>query len=144
MVRAYIDLRGFQVRPAYCATPSDVLRESLRIVNIRYERGITNELDVALATRELATLEAQIAPMEAQVNAAQYTLAVLVGEYPENMIQELSNPDLIPSMPAPVAAGRAARSVEAPAGHSAGRARTRGEPPRASAWQPRICFRRWR
>jgi outer membrane protein TolC len=84
---------------------SDVLRESLRIVSIRYERGITNELDVALATRELATLEAQIAPVEAEANAAQYTLAVLVGEYPENMVQELSKPDLIPSMPAPAAPG---------------------------------------
>jgi NodT family efflux transporter outer membrane factor (OMF) lipoprotein len=84
---------------------SDVLRESLRIVKIRYERGITNELDVALATRELATLEAQIAPVEAQASAAQYTLAVLVGEYPENMVQELSKPDLIPSMPAPTAPG---------------------------------------
>ena len=43
-----------------------MLRESLRIVNIRYERGITNELDVTLATRELETLEAQIAPEEAK------------------------------------------------------------------------------
>ena len=34
-----------------------------------------------------------------------YTLAVLVGEYPENMIQELSKPDLIPSMPAAAAPG---------------------------------------
>jgi NodT family efflux transporter outer membrane factor (OMF) lipoprotein len=80
---------------------SDVLRESLRIVNIRYERGITNELDVALATRELATLEGQIAPVEAEVKAAQYTLAVLVGDYPEHMVQELAKPDLIPTMPAP-------------------------------------------
>ena len=105
VVRAYVDLRGFQVRAGILHKASDVLRESLRIVNIRYERGITNELDVALATRELATLEAEIAPVEAQVNAAQYTLAVLVGEYPENMIQELSKPDLIPSMPAPTAPG---------------------------------------
>jgi NodT family efflux transporter outer membrane factor (OMF) lipoprotein len=84
---------------------SDVLRESLRIVNIRYDRGITNELDVALATRELASLEAEIAPVEAQVSAAQYTLAVLVGEYPETMTKELAKPDLIPSMPAPTAPG---------------------------------------
>jgi NodT family efflux transporter outer membrane factor (OMF) lipoprotein len=105
VVRAYVDLRGFQVRAGILHKASDVLRESLRIVNIRYERGITNELDVALATRELATLEAQIAPLEAEVNAAQYTLAVLVGEYPENMRQELSKPDLIPTMPAPTAPG---------------------------------------
>jgi NodT family efflux transporter outer membrane factor (OMF) lipoprotein len=105
VVRAYIDLRGFQIRAGILHKASDVLRESLRIVNIRYERGITNELDLALATRELATLEAQIAPVEAEVNAAQYTLAVLVGDYPENMIQELSKPDLIPAMPAPAPPG---------------------------------------
>ncbi len=105
VVRAYIDLRGFQVRLGILHKASEVLRESLRIVNIRYERGITNELDVALARRELATLEAEIAPVEAQVNAAQYTLAVLVGEYPESMIQELAKPDLVPSMPEPTAPG---------------------------------------
>jgi NodT family efflux transporter outer membrane factor (OMF) lipoprotein len=105
VVRAYIDLRGFQVRAGILHHASDVLRESLRIVNIRYERGITNELDVALATRELATLEGQIAPVEAEVKAAQYTLAVLVGEYPENMVDELSKPDLIPTMPAAAAPG---------------------------------------
>jgi NodT family efflux transporter outer membrane factor (OMF) lipoprotein len=105
VVRAYVDLRGFQVRASILHKAGDVMRESLRIVKIRYERGITNELDVALATRELATLEARLAPVEAEVSAAQYTLAVLVGEYPENMVQELSKPDLIPSMPAPTAPG---------------------------------------
>jgi NodT family efflux transporter outer membrane factor (OMF) lipoprotein len=105
VVRGYIDLRGLQLRAGILHQASDVLRESLRIVNIRYERGITNELDVALATRELATLEAQIAPLEAEVNAAQYALAVLVGEYPEHMVEELAKPDLIPSMPAATAPG---------------------------------------
>jgi len=105
VVRTYVDLRGFQVRASVLRKASEVLRESLRIVSIRYERGITNELDVALATRELANLEAQIAPMDAQAHATQYTLAVLLGEYPEKMVQELSRPDLIPSMPAPTAPG---------------------------------------
>jgi NodT family efflux transporter outer membrane factor (OMF) lipoprotein len=105
VVHAYIDLRGYQVRAGILRKASDVLRESLRIVNIRYERGITNELDVALATRELASMEAQIAPMEAEADAAQYALAVLVGEYPEKMIEELSKPDLIPSMPPAAATG---------------------------------------
>jgi len=105
VVRAYVDLRGFQVRAGILHKASAVLRESLRIVNIRYDRGITNELDVALATRELASLEAEIAPVEAQVSAAEYTLAVLVGEYPETMTKELDKPDLIPSMPAPTAPG---------------------------------------
>jgi NodT family efflux transporter outer membrane factor (OMF) lipoprotein len=105
VVRAYVDLRGFQIEVGILRQASDVLRESLRIVNIRYERGITNELDVALATRELNTLQAQIVPLEAQVSAAQYALAVLLGEYPESMVQELANPTLIPSMPGAAAPG---------------------------------------
>jgi NodT family efflux transporter outer membrane factor (OMF) lipoprotein len=105
VVRAYIDLRGLQIRAGILRSAGTVLRESLRIVNIRYERGITNELDVELAKRELDTLEAQIAPLDAEVNAGQYALAVLLGEYPETIVHELSNPALIPSMPAPVAPG---------------------------------------
>jgi NodT family efflux transporter outer membrane factor (OMF) lipoprotein len=105
VVRAYVDLRGLQVRAGILHQASEVLRESVRIVNIRYERGITNELDVALATRELASLEGEIAPVEAEVKAAQYTLAVLVGEYPEAMVQELATPQMVPTMPAPAALG---------------------------------------
>ncbi len=105
VVRGYIDLRGLQVRAGVLHQASDVLRESLRIVTIRYQRGITNELDVALATRELNTLLAQIAPVEAQVVGAQNTLAVLLGEYPEQLAGELSKPDLIPTLPAAATAG---------------------------------------
>jgi NodT family efflux transporter outer membrane factor (OMF) lipoprotein len=105
VVRAYVDLRGLQTQLAVLRQASDVLRESLRIVTIRYQRGITNELDVALATRELDTFQAQVASRQAEVSAAQYALAVLVGEYPEKMVQELATPALIPSMPGPAAAG---------------------------------------
>jgi NodT family efflux transporter outer membrane factor (OMF) lipoprotein len=105
VVRAYLDLRGYQTQLGVLRQAADVLRESLRIVKIRYERGIVNELDVELATRELATIEAQIAPVDAQVSSAEFTLAVLVGEYPEAMAQELAKPDLIPSIPTPVGAG---------------------------------------
>ncbi len=105
VVRAYVDLRGFQVRAGILHQASEVLRESLRIVEIRYGRGITNELDVSLARRELATLEGQVAPVEAEVRAAQYAIAVLVGEYPENMVAELARPDLIPTMPTPASPG---------------------------------------
>ncbi len=105
VARSYIDLRGLQVRAGILHQAAGVLRESLRLVNLRYQRGIINELDVALATRELATLESEIEPVEAQLSAAEYTLAVLLGEYPETLVQELSKPDVIPSMPPPIAPG---------------------------------------
>ncbi|MGD0502218.1 MAG: efflux transporter outer membrane subunit [Steroidobacteraceae bacterium] len=99
VVRAYIDLRGHQVELGVLRQASGVLHESQRIVGERYERGITNELDVTLAERELHTLDAQIAPEEAQVNAAQNAIAVLLGEFPEDIARELSNPELVPTTP---------------------------------------------
>ena len=105
VARAYVDLRGLQVRASVLDSAIAALRESLRIVNIRYERGITNELDVTLATRELATLEAQAAPIDAQVRAAQYAIATLLGRYPEDLVKELGAPGMVPSVPAEVDAG---------------------------------------
>jgi NodT family efflux transporter outer membrane factor (OMF) lipoprotein len=105
VARAYVDLRGLQLRASVLQATIDTLRESLRIVRIRYERGITNELDVTLASRELGTLESQIAPVEAQVSAAQYTIAVLLGRYPEELVQELTPTAMIPSVPPGVNSG---------------------------------------
>jgi NodT family efflux transporter outer membrane factor (OMF) lipoprotein len=105
VARAYVDLRGLQVRASVLHAAIDVLRESQRIVGIRYERGITNELDVTLATRELALLEAQAAPLDAEVRAAEYTIAVLLGAYPEEMVSELGASAMVPSVPGAVAVG---------------------------------------
>jgi NodT family efflux transporter outer membrane factor (OMF) lipoprotein len=105
VARAYVDLRGLQVRASVLDSAVAVLRESLRIVSIRYERGIINELDVTLATRELATLEAQAAPINAQVRAAEYTIATLLGLYPEDLVEELGAPGMVPTVPAAVDAG---------------------------------------
>ena len=105
VAHAYVDLRGLQVRASVLRASIDALRESQRIVGIRYERGITNELDVTLATRELATLEARAAPVDAQVRAAEYTIAVLLGAYPEDMVKELSVTGMVPAVPAAVAVG---------------------------------------
>lgn len=105
VVRAYVDLRGHQVELGVLRQASGVLRESQRIVNERYVRGITNELDVTLATRELETLDSQIAPEEAQVNAAQNAIAVLLGEFPEALAAELKAPQLVPTAPEVAAPG---------------------------------------
>jgi NodT family efflux transporter outer membrane factor (OMF) lipoprotein len=105
VARAYVDLRGLQVRAKVLSAAIEAMTESLRIVRIRYERGITNELDVTLATRELAVLEAQAAPVDAQVRAAEYTIAVLLGAYPEDLVKELSPAAMVPSVPGAVAVG---------------------------------------
>ena len=65
-------------------------------MHLRYERGITNELDVTLADRELADARAQLAPLRAQVSAGQYTLATLIGRFPEDLVAELTPVSMIP------------------------------------------------
>src|SRR5580698_106673 len=99
VARAYIDLRGAQLHVATLQATIQALQESQRIVHIRFQRGITNELDVTLADRELADAQAQLAPLQAQVSAGQYTLATLLGRYPEDLVAELSPVAMIPGTP---------------------------------------------
>ena len=105
VARAYIDMRGAQMRLATLRATVQALHESQRITHIRYQRGITNELDVTLADRELADTEAQLAPVQAQVSAGQYTLATLLGKFPEDLVAELAPPGVIPGTPQLSSAG---------------------------------------
>ena len=105
VARAYVDLRAAQMRAAVLASAADALRQGVNIVTQRYQRGITNELDVTLEKRELATVEAQIPIVNAEVSAGQYAIATLLGEYPETLVKELSAPGMIPSVTSPVSPG---------------------------------------
>ena len=89
-----------------------VLRKDIQVaqkyvdfVQERFSRGITNVLDVTLAQRELAQLQAQIAPLTAQIDAARYVIAVLIGEFPENFGNELKRPGVLPVLPVRIRAG---------------------------------------
>ena len=99
VVRAYLDMRGLQTQQAVLGQNILTAQKSLDLVQARFERGITNELDVTLARRQLAALQAQSAPLTAQISAAQYAIAVLLGRYPEELATELAKPELIPPVP---------------------------------------------
>jgi NodT family efflux transporter outer membrane factor (OMF) lipoprotein len=96
VAESYVDLRGLQMRASVLRSAAGVLQRGLTIVTERYQRGITNELDVALARRELASVEAQIPIVEAETSASEYALATLVGEYPEDLAGELATPRMVP------------------------------------------------
>ncbi|HTT04218.1 MAG TPA: efflux transporter outer membrane subunit [Steroidobacteraceae bacterium] len=105
VARAYVDLRGLQLRDTVLHSASDALTQGLNIATQRYQRGITNELDLTLAKRELASVQAQIPIIEAQMNAGEYTIATLLGEYPEDLVGTLSKPSMIPALPAGISTG---------------------------------------
>jgi NodT family efflux transporter outer membrane factor (OMF) lipoprotein len=105
VTRAYLDLRVLQMQLAVLRKDIEVAQKYVDFVQERFNRGITNELDVTLAQRELAQLQAQVEPLIAQINAARYVIAVLIGEFPENLGKELAKPGMLPVLPGRVRSG---------------------------------------
>ena len=77
----------------------DNINDYVKLTQERYDRGITNGLDVTLAERQLASLEAEKAPLVAQIHATQYVIATLLGKFPEEMAKELDQTGMVPSLP---------------------------------------------
>jgi NodT family efflux transporter outer membrane factor (OMF) lipoprotein len=105
VAKTYFDMRGLEMRLAALGHDVDAAQQGLKYVQARYDRGLTNELDLTLAQRELATLQVDVAPLAAQIASARYSIAVLVGQYPETIDRELDAPGMIPALPASVGIG---------------------------------------
>jgi NodT family efflux transporter outer membrane factor (OMF) lipoprotein len=100
VARLYFDLRARQERLAILNRDIESARKVLDLAQTRLDRGLTNELDVLLAKRQVATLEADVEPLKALIAANGYAIAVLVGEYPEALARDLRRPGAVPRLPA--------------------------------------------
>ena len=105
VARAYLDLRAFQARLATARQGVDAAKRNLDLVQNRAQQGITNDLDVTLAQREFAAMQASIPLIESDINGAETVIAVLIGRYPNDIAGELSRPRPIPSFPLRIAVG---------------------------------------
>jgi NodT family efflux transporter outer membrane factor (OMF) lipoprotein len=105
VVRAYVDLRGLQTQLAILQQEIATQNHSVQVVQERFDRGLTNDLDVVLAKRELATLQASLPPLAAQVKSAEYTIAILIGVMPGTLDAELGKPEMIPALPVKIGPG---------------------------------------
>lgn len=105
VARAYVDMRAYQMQLAVLLQNIDVAREYLDLTQKRFDNGITNELDLTLAKRQFATLQAQKMPLVEQIHAAQNVLAVFLGQFPEDLVKELEKPAMIPPLPEKIQAG---------------------------------------
>jgi NodT family efflux transporter outer membrane factor (OMF) lipoprotein len=105
VARAYLDMRAQEGELAVLGRNIDVARMSLNLAQSRLDRGLTNELDVSLAQRQLGTLQAQQAPLRAQIDTSRHAIAVLLGQYPETMANELARGGPIPVLPQRIPVG---------------------------------------
>lgn len=105
VARAYVELRTSQARVDIARQNLAVAQQTLDAVTQRFNLGLTNELDVALAQRQTATQQAAIAPLEDQVTSAQRRLAVLLNLPPEALHSELRTAAALPNLPEQIAVG---------------------------------------
>jgi NodT family efflux transporter outer membrane factor (OMF) lipoprotein len=105
VTRTYIQIRTLQLRIAIAQQAIGVQRNAADVEHQRFSRGISNELDSALADREVETTESALPPLQAELLMAKRNLAVLLGEEPDGLLTELDARRPLPEIPAEVDAG---------------------------------------
>jgi outer membrane protein, multidrug efflux system len=89
VARNYFELRGAQKRLVVARQNLDSEQQTLELTQLLDEAGRGSELDVARSRARLKATEATIPPLEAAQMQAGYRLAVLLGERPGALDQEL-------------------------------------------------------
>ncbi len=101
----YTSLRGFQLRLQIAHNAVKGAQKTAELAQARFDRGLTNELDVTLAKRELATLQAQVPLLIAAIANEESRLALLVGTFSPDVIPELRAYRGLPHVPSRVRPG---------------------------------------
>ena len=107
VARNYVELRGNQQRLEIAQRDFRLQEEALELTRARFQSGVATELDVTRAAALLAGMQAAIPPLETDVRAAMYGLAVLLGQEPGELVAELVSIWPIP----PAAAGSSDRAA---------------------------------
>lgn len=105
VARAYIDLRSNQHRTLVTDRSIAAQAESVDLTRSRLEAGLAAELEVAQAQAQLAVRRSQRPPLTAAGRAALHRLAVLLGQAPGSLNDELATTAAMPTAPTNVAVG---------------------------------------
>jgi multidrug efflux system outer membrane protein len=107
----YVEVRTFQARLAVTEANIKTLQESYELNQSRYQAGINDALAVQESLRLLETSRSQIPFLETGLEAAKNRLAVLLGEQPGKLHEQLAAKGAIPAVPASVAVGIPAETL---------------------------------
>jgi multidrug efflux system outer membrane protein len=89
VARNYYELRGAQRRLQVAQDNLDSARQTFELTQTRYDAGRVGEIDVQRARARLAATLAGIPPLELAQQQASYRLAVLLGQRPGTLEDEL-------------------------------------------------------
>jgi len=105
VAQAYIDLRDEQQRLVLARHSAELEQHMLDLTQQRRAGGTAAEIDVERLTTQLENTRSSLIPLDAQIDASLDQLAVLTGQAPGALDQELAEAAPIPSVPARVAIG---------------------------------------
>jgi multidrug efflux system outer membrane protein len=101
----YFDVRTYQDRLQVAADNLQSQSETHELTQWRYQAGLTDELAVQQARYNLENTRSQIPVLRTGLDAAMNRIAVLLGEQPGAVHDELDRPEPIPVPPLQVAVG---------------------------------------
>ncbi|MEW5908441.1 MAG: efflux transporter outer membrane subunit [Thermodesulfobacteriota bacterium] len=96
VARNYIELRGTQQRIVIARENIQTQRRTVELILGRIKAGIDNQLRLAQAKAQLASLEAQLPVLERKAAQTIYRLDVLTGRPPGNLYPLLNSMEPIP------------------------------------------------
>lgn len=105
VARDYIQLRGVQRNVQITQENLKTAQDSLRLTQQRYAGGLTSDLDVANASAQVATVEAQIPRLQQQEAELINALSLLLAQPPGALQAELAEARPIPPVPPTVPVG---------------------------------------
>jgi multidrug efflux system outer membrane protein len=105
VARNYIGLRALQRRLEVAQANLADQRRTLDVVQRRFKNGLAPNFDLVRATAQVADTKSSIPPLQAGIQETMYGLAVLLGEQPTALEEELSAAKPIPPVPPQVPIG---------------------------------------
>ena len=103
--RLYVELRGAQRQLAVAEKNAALQKHTLRLVENKREASLASQLEVEQARAQLEQTLSNIPPLQANIRAAAYAIAVLTGEPPDALLQELLETQPLPGPPDVVPVG---------------------------------------
>jgi len=105
LARSYIALRGVQRKVAITRQNLQIARQNQALTRDRAAGGLTTDLDVANASSQVASVEAQLPGLEEQQARLSNAVALLLGEQPGARLAALAVPRAAPVVPPRVPVG---------------------------------------
>ena len=108
----YVEIRTYQTRLQIANDNLSAQQETFALTEARYQSGLANELALQQARYLVASTRAQIPSLRTSLTKAENVLAVLLGQPPGFLNNQLQAMTPLPALPASVAVGIPAETIQ--------------------------------